>query len=91
MSWKAVAQTSIWLGKGKATCIEMYGAKSQRLTYQIEISKISGIDLTMRCVVSKRLNAMLNVEPNESFKELYSYICGRSYMYISIIERGHII
>ena len=29
--------------------LQMYGAKSQRLTHQIEISKILGIDLKKRC------------------------------------------
>ena len=29
--------------------LQMYGAKSQRLTYQIEISKNSSINLKKRC------------------------------------------
>ena len=43
----------------------MYGAKSQRLTHQIEISKISGIDLKMRC--KDQNDQMLSKEkkPNE--------------------------
>ena len=37
----------------------------------IEISKISGIDLTMRCIDSKRSNDMMYMEPNE---KLQSYV-----------------
>ena len=44
----------------------MYDAqKGQRLTHQIEISKISGVDLIMRCIDSNRLNDMMYMEPNE--------------------------
>ena len=35
--------------KGKRHILKMYGVKSQRLTHQIEISKISAIDLKKRC------------------------------------------
>ena len=43
----------------------MYGAKSQRLTHQIEISKISSIDLKKRC--KDQNDQMLSKEkkPNE--------------------------
>ena len=43
----------------------MYGAKSQRPTYQIEISKISGIDIKKRC--KDKNDQMLSKEkkPNE--------------------------
>ena len=62
----------------------MYGAKSQRLTHQIEISKISGIDLKMRC--KDQNDQMLSKEkkPNE---KLLTH--GRSYMFISTIEISH--
>ena len=41
------------------------------LVYQIEISKISGIDLKMRCNDSKRSNVMIYMEPN---KKLQNYV-----------------
>ena len=70
----------------------MYDAqKSQRLTHQIEISKISGINLTMRCIDSKILNDMMYMEPNEKLQSLVFKLCGRSYMHISIIDMGHFI
>ena len=45
--------------------LQMYGAKSQRLTHQIKISKISGIDLKKRC--KDQNDHMLSKEkkPNE--------------------------
>ena len=44
----------------------MYGAKkSQRLTLNVEISKISSIDLKKRCIIQKRSNVMIYVEANE--------------------------
>ena len=70
----------------------MYDAqKGQRLTHQIEISKISGIDLTMRCNVSKRSNDMIYMKPNEKLQSCVIKLCGRSYMHIFIIEMGHFI
>ena len=70
----------------------MYDAqKSQRLTHQIEISKISGTNLTMRCIDSKILNDMMYMEPNEKLQSLVFKLCGRSYMHISIIDMGHFI
>ena len=43
----------------------MYGAKSQRLTHQIEISKISGIDLKMRCKYQNDQMLSKEKKPNE--------------------------
>ena len=44
----------------------MYDAlKAKRLAHQIEIFKISGIDLKMRYIDSKRSNVMIWMEPNE--------------------------
>ena len=57
----------------------------------IEMSKISGINLTMRCYDSKKSNVMKNMEPNEKLQSYVIKLCGRSYMHISIIEMGHII
>ena len=63
---KLVAHTSIWLGKRESDVKwNVWCPKSQRLTHQIEILKISGIDLTMRCIDSKRSNDMMYMEPNE--------------------------
>ena len=42
--------------------------KNQRLTHQNEISKISSIDLKIRCVDTNRSNVMLNMKPNEKFQ-----------------------
>ena len=69
---KPIAHTSIWLGKRKSDKKKkkiVWCPKSQRLTHQSEISKILGIDHTMRCVDSKRSNDMSNMEPNEKFKK----------------------
>ena len=61
--------------KGKATKIKIVGfPKNQRLTHQSEISKISGIDLTMRCIDSKRSNNMLNMELNEKLQRYCSQV-----------------
>ena len=65
--------------------------KKPKAESSIEISKISGIDLTMRCIESKRSNDMLYMEPNEKFQSDVIKFYGRSYMLISIIEMGHII
>ena len=82
---KLVAHTSIWLGDVKWS---VWCPKSQRLTYQIEISKILCIDLTMRCIDSKRSNVMY-MEPNEKLQSYVIKLCRRSYMHISIIKMGH--
>ena len=65
-----VAHTSIRLGKRESDQKYkiVWCPKSQRLTHQSEISKISGINLTMRCIVSKRSNDMSNIEPNEKLQ-----------------------
>ena len=56
---KAIAHTSNCLGKRES---DLYWKcmipKSQRLVHQIEISKISGINLKMRCIDSKWSNVM---------------------------------
>ena len=89
---KPVAHTSIWLGKRESDVKwNVWYLKSQRLTHQIEISKLSGIDLTMRCIDSKRSNDMMYMEPNEKLHSFAIKLCGRSYMHISIIEMGHFI
>ena len=61
---KPVAHTSIWLGKRESDfCIEMYGAqKCQRLTLNVEISKISCTDLKKRCIIQKGSNVMIYAE-----------------------------
>ena len=70
--WAAKAcRTYLYLTrkKGKRPKIKIvWCPKSQRLTHQSEISKISSIDLTMRCVDSKRSNDMSNMEPNEKLQ-----------------------
>ena len=65
--------------------------KKPKACSSIEISKISGIDLTMRCNVSKRSNDMMYMESNEKLQSFVIKLCGRSYMHISIIEMGHFI
>ena len=89
---KPVVHTSIWLGKRESDVKwNVWCPKSQKLSHQIEISKISGIDLTMRCIDSKRSNDIMYMEPNEKLQSYVIKFCGRSYMHISIIEMGHII
>ena len=69
---KSVVHTNIWLGKRESDVRwNVWCPKSQKLTHQIEISKISGIDLTMRCNDSKRSNDMMYMEPSE---KLQSYV-----------------
>ena len=65
--------------------------KKPKACLLIEMSKISGIILTMRRYDSKRSNVMKNMEPNEKFQSYVIKLCGRSYMHIFIIEIGHII
>ena len=75
---KPVAHTSIWLGKRESDqkLKIVWCPKSQRLTHQSKISKISGINLTMRCVDSKGSNDMSKMESNE---KLQSY-CTQAYV-----------
>ena len=67
---KLVAHTNIWLGKRESdqNINSIWCPKSQRLTHQNEISKISGIDLKMRCVDTNRSNVMSNMKPNEKLQ-----------------------
>ena len=65
--------------------------KKQKACPSIEMSKISGINLTMRWYDSKISNVMKNMDPNEKLQSYVIKFCGRSYMHISIIEMGHII
>ena len=72
---KPIAYTSIWLGKRESDIKwNVWCRKSQRLTHQIEISKISGINLTMRCIDSKRSNNMMYMEPNEKIHMLCNQV-----------------
>ena len=77
--------------KGKRPKIKCMMPKKPKACSSIEISKISGIDLTMKCFNSKRLNVMMNIMPNEKLQCYVIKFSGRSYMHISIIEMGHII
>ena len=87
---KPIKHTSIWLGKRESDVKwNVWCPKSQRLTHQIEISKISSIDLTMRCIDSKRSNDMMYMEANEKVQGYVIKSCGRSHIHISIIEMGH--
>ena len=65
--------------------------KKQKACPSIEMSKISGINLTMRCYDLKRSNVMMKMKPNEKFQSYVIKSCRRSYRYISIIEMSHII
>ena len=72
---KPVAHTSIWQGKSESSVKQnLWCPKSQRLTHQIKISKISGINLTMRCIDSKRSNDMMYMEPNEKLHKLCNQV-----------------
>ena len=65
--------------------------KKKKACPSIEMSKISGINLTMRCYNSKRSNDMLYMEPNEKLQSCVIKLCGSSYMHMSIIKMGHLI
>ena len=43
-------------------------SKKPKASSSIEISKISGIDLTMRFIDSKRSNDIMYMEPNEKIQ-----------------------
>ena len=77
--------------KGKATYIEnVWCLKSQRLVHQIEISKISSIDLKKRYKDHSDQMICIVKEPNEKLLSYVIKFCGRSYMHISIIEIDHL-
>ena len=66
---KHVAHTSIWLGKRESDFYKnVWCPKNQRFAHQIEIFKILGVDLKMRCIDSKRSNVMMWMETNEKFQ-----------------------
>ena len=89
---KPVAHTSIWLGKRESNLkIKSMMPRKPKACSSIEMSKISGINLIMRCYDSKRSNVMKNMEPNEKLLCYVIKFCGSSYMHISINEMGHII
>ena len=76
---KTVTHTSIWLRKRESDLYEnVWCPKSQRFSHQIEISKILGIDLKMRCIDSKWSNDMMYMEPNEKLQSYVIKFCGRS-------------
>ena len=77
--------------KGKRPKITSRMPKKPKACPSIEMSKISGINLIMRCYDSKKSNVMKNMEPNEKLQSYVIKFCGRSYMHIFIIEMGHII
>ena len=63
--------------------------KKSKANSSIEISKISSIDLTMRCIDSKRSNDMMYMEPNEKLQGYVIKSYGMSHIHISIIEMGY--
>ena len=48
--------------------------------------KSSGIDFKMRCIIQKWSNVMYCKEAKWKASKLCNHFCGRSYMFISIIE-----
>ena len=89
---KPVAHTSIWLGKRESdSCIEMYDAQEAKglfsiLKYQKFQAPISKWD-----VLFKNDQMLWFVKkPNEKFQIFCNHFCGRSYMFISIIEIDHL-
>ena len=52
--------------KGKQRKMKCMMSEKPNACSSIEISKILGIDLTMRCIDSKRSNDMMYMEPNEN-------------------------
>ena len=67
--------------KGKATCSEMYGAKSQRLTQQIEISIISGTNPKWDVKI-KRKEAKWKASKSNVIKFLWGVIYAPFYNWI---------
>ena len=63
--------------------------KKSKANSSIEISKISSMDLIMRCIDSKRSNDMMYMEPNEKLQGYVIKSCGMSHIHISIIEMGY--
>ena len=61
---KAIVHTSIWLGKMESDILNLnvWCLKSQRLTLNVKISKISSTDLKNEMYYSKRSNVMICVE-----------------------------
>ena len=89
---KPIPHTSIWLRKRESDLkIKSMMPKKPKACSSIEMSKILGINLRMRCYDSKRSNVMKNMEPNEKLQSYVIKLRGRSYMHIFIIEMGHII
>ena len=89
---KPIAYTSIWLGKRESNLKKKsMMPKKPKACSSIEMSKISGIDLIIRCIDSKWSNDMMYMESNEKLQSYVIKFCGRSYMYIFIIEMSHII
>ena len=64
--------------KGKRPKIKCMMPKKPKAYSLNEISKISGIDFTMRCFDSKRTNVMMNMRPNEKLQSYVIKFCGRS-------------
>ena len=91
MDCKIGCQQYLTRRKGKRSKITSRMPKKPKACPSIEMSKISGINLIMRCYDSKKSNVMKNMEPNEKLQSYVIKFCGRSYMHISIIEMGHII
>ena len=75
---KPVAHTSIWLGKKESDfCFEMYGAqKGQRLILNVDISKISSIDLKQRCIILNGSNVMIYSEAKWKASKLGNQFVG---------------
>ena len=48
--------------------------KKPKANSSIEISKIAGINLTMRCIDLKRSNDMMYMEPNEKLHKLCNQV-----------------
>ena len=78
---KLVAHTRKKRKRSKKRCML---PKKPKAYPSIEMSKILGINLTMRCYDSKRSNVMKNLEPNEKLQSYVIKFCGRSYMHIYI-------
>ena len=78
---KLVAHTRKKRKRSKIRCML---PKKPKAYPSIEMSKILGINLTMRCYDSKRSNVMKNLEPNEKLQSYVIKFCERSYMHIYI-------
>ena len=89
MSCKSVSHILVFDEEKKKATKNVWCPKRPKACSSIEMSKISGINLMMRCYDSKRSNVMKNMEPNKKLKSYVINFCGRSYAYFYNWDGSH--